>query len=34
VESRPSAEAGRLTCQATHPAHSRSWQVSLDAAAT
>ncbi len=30
VESRPSAEAGRLTCQATHPAHSRSWQVELD----
>jgi hypothetical protein len=30
VESRPSAEPTRLTCQATHPAHSRTWQVSLD----
>ena len=29
VESRPSAQAARLTCQATHPAHSRTWQVSL-----
>ncbi|TFV75365.1 sucrase ferredoxin [Blastococcus sp. CT_GayMR20] len=29
VESRPSVEAVRLTCQATHPAHSRTWQVSL-----
>lgn len=32
VESRPSAEAGQLTCQATHPAHSRTWQVALDPA--
>jgi hypothetical protein len=30
VESRPSAEADRLTCRATHPAHSRTWHVSLD----
>jgi hypothetical protein len=29
VESRPSAEAHLLTCRATHPAHSRTWQVSL-----
>jgi hypothetical protein len=29
VESRPSTEAARLTCRATHPAHSRTWQVSL-----
>ena len=29
VESRPSTEAARLTCRATHPAHSRIWQVSL-----
>ena len=30
VESRPSARADRLTCRATHDAHSRSWHVSLD----
>ncbi len=30
VESRPSAEADRLTCRAAHPAHSRSWHVQLD----
>jgi Sucrase/ferredoxin-like len=30
VESRPSAEAAPLTCRATHPAHSRSWRVTLD----
>jgi hypothetical protein len=29
VESRPSTEAAWLTCRATHPAHSRTWQVSL-----
>ncbi|MCW2700944.1 MAG: putative sucraseferredoxin [Blastococcus sp.] len=29
VESRPSAEATLLTCRATHPAHSRTWHVSL-----
>ena len=29
VESRPSAEAAPLTCRATHPAHSRTWRVSL-----
>ena len=29
VESRPSAVADRLTCRATHPAHSRTWHVSL-----
>jgi hypothetical protein len=29
VESRPSAEADLLTCRATHPAHSRTWHVSL-----
>ena len=29
VESRPSTEAARLTCRATHPAHSRTWHVSL-----
>ena len=29
VESRPSAVADRLTCRATHPAHSRSWHVEL-----
>jgi hypothetical protein len=27
VESRPSAAAVRLTCHATHPAHSRTWHV-------
>jgi hypothetical protein len=30
VESRPSAVADRLTCRASHPAHSRVWQVVLD----
>jgi hypothetical protein len=30
VESRPSAVPDRLTCRATHPAHSRTWHVSLD----
>jgi hypothetical protein len=30
VESRPSAVADRLTCRATHPAHSRTWHVTLD----
>jgi hypothetical protein len=31
VESRPSAEAGRLTCRAVHPAHPRQWRtVSLE----
>jgi hypothetical protein len=29
VESRPSPEPAHLTCQATHPAHSRTWQVSI-----
>jgi hypothetical protein len=29
VESRPSAVADRLTCRASHPAHSRSWHVEL-----
>jgi hypothetical protein len=27
VESRPSAEAARLTCRALHPAHVRTWQL-------
>ena len=27
VQSSPSAEAANLTCRATHPAHSRVWQV-------
>lgn len=27
VESRPSPTAARLTCHATHPAHSRTWHV-------
>lgn len=27
VESRPSTAAAHLTCRATHPAHSRTWQV-------
>ncbi|HEY0509371.1 MAG TPA: sucrase ferredoxin [Blastococcus sp.] len=31
VESRPSAVADRLTCRATHPAHFRTWHVSLSA---
>ena len=30
VESRPSDEAAHLTCHATHPAHSRSWHVTLE----
>jgi hypothetical protein len=30
VESRPSPEAALLTCHATHPAHSRQWQVTLE----
>ena len=30
VESRPSTVADRLTCRATHPAHSRTWHVALD----
>jgi len=29
VESRPSAVADRLTCRATHAAHSRTWHVAL-----
>jgi hypothetical protein len=29
VESRPSEEAALLTCHATHPAHSRTWHVTL-----
>ena len=29
VESRPSAETARLTCHATHPAHFRTWHVTL-----
>jgi hypothetical protein len=29
VESRPSAEVAKLTCRATHPAHFRTWHVSL-----
>jgi hypothetical protein len=29
VESGPSAVADRLTCRATHAAHSRTWSVSL-----
>jgi len=29
VESRPSEVAARLTCRATHPAHSRTWHVEL-----
>jgi hypothetical protein len=29
VESRPSGEPALLTCRATHPAHFRSWHVSL-----
>ena len=31
VESRPSDAAARLTCQATHPAHARTWHVQLPA---
>ena len=31
VESRPSAVAARLTCRATHPAHSRTWHVTFAA---
>jgi len=30
VESRPSEVAERLTCRATHPAHSRTWHVALE----
>ncbi len=30
VESRPSEQAAFLTCHATHPAHSRQWQVTLE----
>jgi len=30
VEGRPSEAAERLTCRAVHPAHSRTWHVSLD----
>jgi hypothetical protein len=29
VESRPSRDAALLTCRAVHPAHSRTWHVSL-----
>jgi hypothetical protein len=29
VESRPTAEAALLTCRASHPAHARTWSVSL-----
>ena len=29
VESRPSAEAVQLTCRAVHPAHARTWHVTL-----
>jgi hypothetical protein len=31
VESRPSVTAARLTCQARHPAHSRTWHVAFAA---
>jgi hypothetical protein len=31
VESRPSTEAAKLTCRATHPAHFRTWHVLLAA---
>jgi Sucrase/ferredoxin-like len=34
VESRPSAVAARLTCRATHPAHSRTWHVTFPAIPT
>ena len=30
VESRPSQQAVRLTCHAIHPAHSRTWHVTLE----
>ena len=33
VESRPSDAATHLTCHATHPAHSRTWHVTLEPAA-
>jgi hypothetical protein len=33
VESRPSEQAAHLTCHATHPAHSRTWHVTLQARA-
>jgi hypothetical protein len=29
VESRPSGDSALLTCRATHPAHSRTWHVTL-----
>jgi hypothetical protein len=29
VESRPSEHATLLTCRAVHPAHSRTWHVTL-----
>lgn len=32
VESRPSEVADRLTCRATHPAHSRAWRAELEPA--
>ena len=32
VESRPSEQAAQLTCRATHPAHSRTWHVTLQPA--
>ena len=31
VESRPSEQAAHLTCHAAHPAHSRTWHVTLEA---
>jgi hypothetical protein len=30
VESRPSEQAAHLTCHATHPAHSRTWHVTVE----
>ena len=30
VESRPSEQAAHLTCHAAHPAHSRTWHVTLE----
>jgi hypothetical protein len=30
VESRPSDQLVRLTCRATHPAHARTWHVTLE----
>ena len=32
VESRPSEQAAHLTCHAAHPAHSRTWHVTLESA--